>query len=94
MANIVIQMNQSKLLMNISYISLHVYIPIHLDIFSDLVEEGCNILTHHVPSNIVYHISEAKVLIDGNMLKLLGDEKRYYDEYFSRNDIIEKMMKR
>ena len=43
--------------------------------------------------NVVYHISETKVLIDSNMLKLLGDEKRYYDEYFGRNDIIEKMMR-
>ena len=51
------------------------YIPIHLNIFSDLVKEECNILTHHVPSNVVYHISETKVLIDGNMLKLLGDER-------------------
>jgi hypothetical protein len=34
---------------DISYISLHLYIPIHLDIFNDLVEEGCNILTH------IYH---------------------------------------
>ena len=74
-----------------SYISLHLYIPIH-NVFSDLVKEGCNILVHHVPSNIVYHISEAKVLIDdGNIL--IGDEKKYYDEYFGRNDIIEKMMK-
>ena len=77
---------------DISYISLHLYIPIH-NVFSDLVKEGCNILTHHVPSNIVYHISETKVLIDGNILKLLGDEKKYYDEYFGRDDIIEKMMK-
>ncbi|CAG8759835.1 23194_t:CDS:2, partial [Rhizophagus irregularis] len=59
----------------------------------DLVKEGCNILTHHIPSNIVYHISETKVLIDSNMLKLVGDEKKYYDEYFGRDDIIEKMKK-
>ena len=60
---------------DISYISLYLYIPIHLNIFSDLVKKGCNILTHHVPSNVVYHISETKVLIDGNMLKLLGDKR-------------------
>ncbi|PKB95180.1 hypothetical protein RhiirA5_437211 [Rhizophagus irregularis] len=68
---------------DISYISLHVYIPIYFNVFSDLVKEGCNILTHHIPSNIVYHISETKVLIDSNMLKLVGDEKKYYDEYFA-----------
>ena len=85
-------MNQLKLLMIFlifHYICIFL-IPIHLDIFSDLVEEGCNILTHHVPSNVVYHILETKVLIDGNMLKLLGDEKRYYHEYFGWNDIIKK----
>jgi len=67
---------------DISYILLHLYIPIHLDVFSDLVKEGCNILTHYILSNIDYHISETKVLIDNNILKLLGDEKKYYDEYF------------
>ncbi|CAB4415221.1 unnamed protein product [Rhizophagus irregularis] len=76
---------------DISYISLHVYIPIHLDLFSDLVKEKCNILTHHIPSNLFYHIPKTKVLIDGNILKLLGDEKRYYNEYFGWDDIIEKM---
>jgi len=54
------------------YIPIHL---IHLNIFSDLVKEECNILTHHVTSNVVYHISETKILIDGNMLKLLGDER-------------------
>jgi hypothetical protein len=42
----------------------------YLDIFSDLVKEEYNILTHHIPSNIFYHISETKVLIDGNILRL------------------------
>ena len=41
----------------------------------------------------VYHISEAKVLIDGNIPKLIGDEKKYYDEYFGWDDIVEKMIK-
>ena len=38
----------------------------------------------------VYHISEAKVLIGGNILKLIGDEKKYYNKYFDRDDIVEK----
>ena len=67
---------------DVSYISLHIYIPIHLDLFSDLTKEGCNILTHHLASNIVYHIGSANILVEENVLKLLGDEKRYYFDYF------------
>ena len=37
---------------DISYISLHVYNPIHY-VFSRLIREGCNILTHHLASNII-----------------------------------------
>jgi hypothetical protein len=78
---------------DISYISLHVYVPIHFDIFCDyLVAEGCNILTHHIPSNVFYHISENEVSVEGDILTLLGNGKKYYIEYFGRNDIIEKMV--
>ncbi|GBC37149.2 hypothetical protein GLOIN_2v1877683 [Rhizophagus irregularis DAOM 181602=DAOM 197198] len=56
---------------DISYISLHVYIPIHLDLFSDIVQEGCYILTHHLAFNIFYHILPSGILIEGNILKLL-----------------------
>ncbi len=80
-----------KNLNNISYLSLHVYILIHLDLFSDMLQEECYLLTHHVPSNVVYHISKNAVLIDNNILKLLGDEKKYYFEYFGCKDIIKKM---
>ncbi|CAG8570932.1 2883_t:CDS:2, partial [Gigaspora rosea] len=66
----------------VSYISLHVYLPIHLDLFSDILKEGCCLLTHNLASNIIYHIDKSGVLIDGNILKLLGDEKKYFD-YFS-----------
>ena len=64
-----------KNLNNISYLSLYVYILIHLDLFSDMLQEECYLLTHHVPSNVVYHISKNAVLIDDNILKLLDDEK-------------------
>jgi hypothetical protein len=35
---------------------------------------------HNELSNIVYHILEIKVLIDGNMAKLIGVEKRHYED--------------
>ena len=71
---------------NISYILLYVYLPIHLNLFSNILKEGCNLLTHHLASNIIYHIGKSGVSIDGNILKLLGDEKRYYFDYFGRKD--------
>ena len=73
---------------DISYISLHVYIPIH-HVFSDLTKEACNILTHHLASNIIYHIRSTSVSVEENVLKLLGNEKQYYYSYFGRKDIIE-----
>ena len=73
---------------DISYISLHVYIPIH-HLFSDLISEGCNLLTHHLASNIIYHIGPTNVSVEENVLKLLGNEKKYYYEYFGRKDVIE-----
>ena len=77
---------------DISYISLHVYFLIHLDLFSNLIKENCNLLTHHNPSNIVYHIRASGISIDGNILRLVGNEKKYYFEYFGREEIIEKMI--
>jgi hypothetical protein len=75
---------------DISYISLHIYVPIH-HLFSDLTREECNLLTHHLASNIVYHIGPTNVLIEENILKLQGNEKKYYFDYFGRKDIIEKI---
>ena len=77
---------------DISYISLHVFVPLHLDLFTDIVKEGCYILTHHIPLNIVYHIKQNSVDIEGNFLKLVGNEKNFYFDYFGRKDIIEKMV--
>ena len=67
---------------DISYISLHIFIPIHLDLFSDITRKGCNILTHHLASNIFYHILPSGVSIEGNILKLIGNEKNIS---FNRN---------
>ena len=75
---------------DISYISLHVYIPIY-HLFSNLIKEECNLLTYHLASNIFYHIRLTNILIEKNILKLLGDEKKYYFNYFSRKDIIRKI---
>ena len=66
---------------DISYISLCVYLPVHLDLFSDILKEGCKLLTHHLASNIIYHIDKSGVSIDRNILKLLGNEKKYYFDY-------------
>ena len=57
--------------------------------FSDLTREECNLLI--AASNIVYHIGLTNVLIKDNVLKLLGNEKQYYYDYFGRKDIIEKI---
>ncbi|CAB4433755.1 unnamed protein product [Rhizophagus irregularis] len=55
----------------------------------DLTSEGCNILAHHLASNIIYHIGPTSVLVEENVLKLLGNEKQYYYSYFGRKDVIE-----
>src|SRR4051794_25063781 len=60
---------------DISYISLHIFVPIHLDLFSDIARKGCNILTHYLASNIFYHILPSGVSIEGNILKLIGMKK-------------------
>jgi len=82
-----------KDLNDILYISLHVFVPLHLELFTDIVKEGCYILTHHIPSNVIYHIKQNKVIIKGNFLRLVGDEKQYYFDYFGRKDVIEKIIK-
>jgi hypothetical protein len=84
--------NAIKNINDISYISLHVFVPLHLELFTDVVKEGCYMLTHHIPSNIIYHINQDEVIIEGNFLKLVGNVKQYYFDYFGREDIIEKMM--
>jgi hypothetical protein len=66
---------------DIFYISLYVYVSIH-HLFSDLTRKECNLLTHHLTSNIVYHIGPTNVLIEENILKLQENEKKYYFNYF------------
>ncbi|CAI2197736.1 11583_t:CDS:2, partial [Funneliformis geosporum] len=78
---------------DILYISLHIFVPLHLELFTEIVKEGCYILMHQISSNIIYHIRKDRVDINGNFLKLIGDEKSYYFDYFGRKDVIEKMLK-
>ncbi|CAG8611391.1 25444_t:CDS:2 [Dentiscutata erythropus] len=72
---------------NVSYISLHIYIPIYRDLFSDTMIERYSILTHHLVSNIIYHIGTTGISIENNILKLVGEEKQYFN-YFSQEKII------
>ncbi|RGB36636.1 hypothetical protein C1646_757851 [Rhizophagus diaphanus] len=81
-----------KDLNDISYISLHVFMPLHLELFTDKIKEGCYIFIHQIPSNIVYHIKQNGV-VERNFLRLVGNEKQYYFNYFGREDIIEKILK-
>jgi hypothetical protein len=57
-----------------------------------IVQEGCIILMHHLASNIFYQILPSGISIERNILKLLGNKKKYYFEYFRRKDIIEKIL--
>ena len=49
------------------FLILHLHIPIHLNIFSDLVNKGCNGLY-----NLIVYMFQKH----GNMLKLVSDEKK------------------
>src|SRR5947207_15481178 len=80
-----------KSINDISYVSLHVFVPLYLDLFTDVVKEGCYILTHYIPLNIMYHIKQDGVIIEENFLKLTGNEKQFYFYYFRWKVIIEKM---
>ena len=42
---------------DLSYISLQVYLPIHLNIFASQTVEGYTLFTHQYPQNIIYHIN-------------------------------------
>jgi hypothetical protein len=47
-----------KDLNDISYISLHVFVPLHLELFTDIVKEGCYMLTHHIKRHFLIKIFE------------------------------------
>ncbi|PKY29498.1 hypothetical protein RhiirB3_446145, partial [Rhizophagus irregularis] len=57
---------------DLSYISLQVYLPIHLNIFASQTVEGYTLFTHHCPQNIIYHIKSNGVIIGDSSLTLTG----------------------
>ena len=77
---------------NLSYITLHVFLPIHHNIFSGLTNEKSKIFTHHQPDNIVYHLENKNVIISENSLNLKGFGKVIYN-YFNCDNIKEVIVK-
>ncbi|RGB21825.1 hypothetical protein C1646_777185 [Rhizophagus diaphanus] len=73
---------------NISYITLKVFTPIH-NIFSALTEEGCFLITHQHPKNIIYHLNmqDIKVFND-NTFQLLNKAKIHYN-FFNQKEVIQ-----
>ncbi|CAG8741493.1 hypothetical protein GLOIN_2v1475507 [Rhizophagus irregularis DAOM 181602=DAOM 197198] len=77
---------------SLSYITLHVFLPIHYNIFSGLTNEKSKIFTHHQPDNIVYHLANIDVIVTESSLSLKGFGKIIYN-YFNRDDIKEAIVK-
>ncbi|PKC60940.1 hypothetical protein RhiirA1_539511 [Rhizophagus irregularis] len=71
---------------DLSYISLQVYLPIHLNIFASQTVEGYTLFTHHCPQNIIYHIKSNGVIIGDSSLTLTGVARDTFN-YFNRNTI-------
>jgi len=71
---------------NLSYIILHVFFPIHHNIFSGLTNEKSKIFTHRHPDNIVYCLANTDVVIIENSLSLKGFGKIIYN-YFNCEEI-------
>ncbi|POG67266.1 hypothetical protein GLOIN_2v1779586 [Rhizophagus irregularis DAOM 181602=DAOM 197198] len=57
---------------DLSYISLQVYLPIHLNIFASQTVKGYTLFTHQCPQNIIYHINLNGVIIGYSSLILTG----------------------
>ncbi|UZO28007.1 uncharacterized protein OCT59_021553 [Rhizophagus irregularis] len=71
---------------NLSYITLHVFLPIHHNIFSGLTIEKSKIFTHRHPDNIVYYLANMDVVVTENSLSLKGFGKIIYN-YFNCEEI-------
>ncbi|CAB4438551.1 unnamed protein product [Rhizophagus irregularis] len=71
---------------DLSYISLQVYLPIHLNIFANQTLEGYVLFTHHCPQNILYHINTNELIISESSLTLIGMARNTFN-YFNRDDI-------
>jgi hypothetical protein len=71
---------------DLSYISLQVYLPIHLNIFASQTVEGYTLFTHQCPQNIIYHINSNGVIIGDSSLTLTGVAHSIFN-YFNRDTI-------
>ena len=71
---------------NLLYITLHVFIPIHFNIFSGITNEKLKLFTHQQPDNIIYHLANTDVVVTESSLSLKGFGKNVYN-YFNREDI-------
>ncbi|UZO06392.1 uncharacterized protein OCT59_026717 [Rhizophagus irregularis] len=73
---------------NISYITLKVFTPI-CNIFSALTEEGCFLITHQHPKNVIYHLNMQDIKVfDDNTLQLLNKAKIHYN-FFNQKEVIQ-----
>ncbi|CAG8685879.1 11340_t:CDS:2, partial [Rhizophagus irregularis] len=73
---------------NISYITLKVFTPIR-NIFSALTEEGCFLITHQHPKNVIYHLNMQDIKVfDDNTLQLLNKAKIHYN-FFNQKEVIQ-----
>ncbi|GET57536.1 hypothetical protein GLOIN_2v1774894 [Rhizophagus irregularis DAOM 181602=DAOM 197198] len=76
---------------DLSYISLQVYLPIHLNIFASQTLKGYVLFTYHCSQNILYHINTNKLIISKSSLTLIGIARNTFN-YFNRDDIRINMM--
>ncbi|UZO26162.1 uncharacterized protein OCT59_018408 [Rhizophagus irregularis] len=73
---------------NISYITLKVFTSIR-NIFSALTEEGCFLITHQHPKNVIYHLNMQDIKVfDDNTLQLLNKAKIHYN-FFNQKEVIQ-----
>ncbi|GBC05657.1 hypothetical protein RclHR1_06350001 [Rhizophagus clarus] len=71
---------------DLSYVSLQVYLPIHLNIFASQTLEGYILFIYHCLQNILYHINANELIISESSLTLKGMAQNIFN-YFNRNDI-------
>ncbi|CAB4434731.1 unnamed protein product [Rhizophagus irregularis] len=71
---------------DLSYISLQIYLPIHLNIFASQTVEGYTLFTHHCPQNIIYHIKSNGLIIGDSSLTLTGVARNIFN-YFNRDTV-------
>src|SRR5581483_9839790 len=71
---------------NLSYITLHVFIPIHFNIFFSITNEKSKLFIYQQPDNIIYHLANIDVIVTENSLNLKGFEKNVYN-YFNCENI-------